>query len=205
MSDLPKRLQKAIRAESGIRLTPAETRRFESMLKQMEIEPKPVNVKPERREPIRGHIRWMIRRDMAEVLEIEERAFEFPWIEEDFNRCLRPRNRIHMVAEHEDRVVGFMIYEFHKAHLYLLKMAVSQEFRARTIGRQMIEKLIGKLSPKRYARLITDVPESNLGAQQFFAAMGCRAVEIRHRRDGESDYRFEYRVEVTTNVDEVTT
>ena len=27
---------------------------------------------------VRVHIRWMIRRDMAEVLEIERNAFEFP-------------------------------------------------------------------------------------------------------------------------------
>src|SRR4051812_2604533 len=49
---------------------------------------------------LRVHIRWMIRRDMAEVLEIERSAFEFPWFEEEFIRCLRQRNCIGMVAEH---------------------------------------------------------------------------------------------------------
>ena len=49
------------------------------------------------------HIRWMIRRDMAEVLEIERAAFEFPWFEEEFIRCLRQRNCIGMVAEHGER------------------------------------------------------------------------------------------------------
>lgn len=43
------------------------------------------------------HIRWMIRRDMQEVLEIEKSGFEFPWSEEDFIRCLRQRNCIGMV------------------------------------------------------------------------------------------------------------
>ena len=50
------------------------------------------------------HIRWMIRRDMPEVLDIENRSFEFSWTEEDFIRCLRQRNCIGMVAEHDDRV-----------------------------------------------------------------------------------------------------
>jgi hypothetical protein len=36
-----------------------------------------------------SHIRWMIRRDYAEVLAIEARGFEFPWCEDDFIRCLR--------------------------------------------------------------------------------------------------------------------
>ena len=51
------------------------------------------------KEQVRVHIRWMIRRDMPEVLDIENQAFEFPWTEEDFIRCLRQRNCIGMVAE----------------------------------------------------------------------------------------------------------
>ena len=44
-------------------------------------------------------IRWMIRRDMPEVLDIERLSFEFAWTEEDFLCCLRQRNCIGMVAE----------------------------------------------------------------------------------------------------------
>src|SRR4029078_10231989 len=55
---------------------------------------------------LRVHIRWMIRRDMAEVVDVERASFEFPWFEEEFIRCLRQRNCIGMVAEHAERVVG---------------------------------------------------------------------------------------------------
>ena len=66
------------------------------------------------------HIRWMIRRDMSDVLSIENESFEFPWSEQDFIRCLRQRNCIGMVAEVDDQIVGFMIYELHKTRLHLL-------------------------------------------------------------------------------------
>src|SRR4051794_39786908 len=66
---------------------------------------------------VRVHIRWMIRRDMPEVLAIEHASFDFPWGEEEFLRVLRQRNCIGMVAEHGERVVGFMIYELHKSKL----------------------------------------------------------------------------------------
>ena len=75
---------------------------------------------------VRIHIRWMIRRDMAEVLAIEAESFEFPWSEEDFIRCLRQRNCIGMVAELDDHVVGFMIYELHKNRLHVLNFAVAE-------------------------------------------------------------------------------
>jgi len=46
------------------------------------------------KQELKVHIRWMIRRDMPEILEIERQSFEFPWCEEDFVRCLRQRNCI---------------------------------------------------------------------------------------------------------------
>ena len=91
---------------------------------------------------VKVHIRWMIRRDMPDVLQIESQAFEFPWTEEDFIRCLRQRNCIGMVAEHEDQVVGFMIYELHKNQLHILNFAVCSEFRRLSVGAQMVGKLI---------------------------------------------------------------
>jgi len=78
------------------------------------------------------HIRWMIRKDMPEVLEIENSSFEFPWSEDDFIRCLRQRNCIGMVAEHGERVVGFMIYELHKTRLHVLNFAVAPTAHARS-------------------------------------------------------------------------
>jgi ribosomal-protein-alanine N-acetyltransferase len=57
---------------------------------------------------LRPHIRWMIRRDLPEVLRIENAAFPFPWSESDFLRCLRQRNTIGMSVEYDDRFVGFL-------------------------------------------------------------------------------------------------
>ena len=89
---------------------------------------------PQQKQEVAVHIRWMIRRDMAEVLAIENASFEFPWFEEDFIRCLRQRNCIGMVAEHDDQVVGFMIYELHKTLLHILNFAVSESMRSHGIS-----------------------------------------------------------------------
>ena len=120
----------------------------------------------------------MIRRDMQEVLQIEEEGFEFPWSEDDFIRCLRQRNCIGMVAEHGERVVGFMIYELHKTRLHLLNFSVNAEYRRKGIGHQMLGKLIGKLSSQRRTRILLEVRETNLAAQLFFRKMGFRAISL---------------------------
>jgi len=125
-----------------------------------------------------AHIRWMIRRDMPEVQEIEQRRFEFPWSEEDFVRCLRQRNCIGMVAEHGERIVGFMIYELHKNRLHILNFAVHPEYCRRGVGGQMVRKLISKLSPQRRSRIMLEVRETNLAAQLFFKQLGFRAISL---------------------------
>lgn len=130
------------------------------------------------KDKLRVHIRWMIRRDMGEVLQIEKGSFEFPWFEEDFVRCLRQRNCIGMVAEHGERVVGFMIYELHKTRLHVLNFAVAPEYRRMEVGEQMIEKLVSKLSSQRRTRISLEVRETNLNAQLFFKEHGFRATAV---------------------------
>lgn len=54
------------------------------------------------------HCRWMIRRDLPEVLTIEARCHERnPWQEEDFLQCLRQSNCIGMVVERGQEVDGY--------------------------------------------------------------------------------------------------
>lgn len=129
-------------------------------------------------ERLRIHVRWMIRRDMREVLALEQEAFEFSWSEEDFTRCLRQRNCIGMVAESGDSVVAFMIYELHRSRLHVLNFAVARSHRRLGIGGRMMEKLIGKLSPERRSRIVLEVRETNLPAQLFFRALGFRAISV---------------------------
>ena len=132
----------------------------------------------DQKQEVRVHIRWMIRRDMPEVLATEVESFEFPWLEEDFIHCLRQRNCIGMVAEHEDQVAGFMIYELHKSRIHVLNFAVAESYRRRGVGSQMIAKLIAKLSSQRRSRVILEVRETNLAAQLFFRENAFRAVSV---------------------------
>lgn len=123
-------------------------------------------------------IRWMIRRDMAEVLEIERQSFEFAWTEEDFLCCLRQRNCIGMVAESQNRIVGFMIYELLKSQLHVLNFAVAEWTRRQGVGQQMVEKLAGKLAQQRRQEIRLEIREGNLPAQLFFRSQGFCATNV---------------------------
>ena len=134
----------------------------------------------EQKQQVRVHIRWMIKRDMPEVLQIENNCFEFPWTEEDFLRCLRQRNHIGMVSESKSRIVGFMIYELQRTKLHVVNFAVQKALRRHGIGSQMVSRLISKLQSRRKTGITLKVRETNVGAQKFFYENGFRAIEILH-------------------------
>ena len=134
-------------------------------------------------------IRWLIRRDMPDVLDIERACFENAWDEEDFLTCLRTRNCIGMVAEHKHEIVGFMVYELHKSKLRILNFAVAPRAQGLGVGAQLIQRLQDKLSQQRRKQIIADVRETNLYAQLFFRAMGFRCVGVlrNHYEDTDED------------------
>jgi ribosomal-protein-alanine N-acetyltransferase len=149
------------------------------------------------KEQVRVHIRWMIRRDMPEVLQTEQESFEYSWTEEDFLRCLRQRNCIGMVAEQGEKVVGFMIYELHKSKLHILNFAVHPTQRRSGVGAQMVAKLISKLSSHRRTRITLEVRETNLAAQLFFRHEGFRAVRVLrayYEDSGEDAFLMQYKI-----------
>ena len=125
-----------------------------------------------------AHIRWMIRRDLTDVLAAERASFEYPWTEDDFLQCLRQRNCIGMVAEANERVVGFMIYELHSTRLHILNFAVAPHHRRSGVGGLMVGKLMGKMVSHRRAKITLAVRERNLPAQQFFRSQDFRATQV---------------------------
>ncbi len=145
------------------------------------------------------HCRWMIRRDLPEVLAIEQASFgEEGWTEEDFLQQLRERNVIGMVAGCSEKIVGYMIYGLHKSRLSVVNLAVDPSYRRQKsyetpdsqrtmqggVGSALVRKLIGKLSGHRRKRLTVLVRERNLGAQLFFRSLGLLAEKLDRRAYG---------------------
>jgi len=140
-----------------------------------------------KKQEMRVHCRWMIRRDIFEVLEIERESFDSPWEETDFVSCLRKDCCVGMVAEHDKLVVGFYVYELHSTRINILNFAVDSRFRHRGIGQQMVEELRRKLDAKRKRRLILEVRETNLDAQLFFRKCGFHATSVLEKYYVDSD------------------
>lgn len=138
------------------------------------------------------HITWMIRRHLPDVLEIEEQSFESPWTETEFHSALNQRNCIGLVAEHNDEILGFVVYKLCKAKIAIANLAVHLEYRRQGVGTAIIDKLKGKLSQKRQ-RVQFLASEQNLGGQLFLRAQGFRCNSIVKEVVSQDAYQFVFR------------
>lgn len=141
------------------------------------------------------HVRWMIRRDMQRVLEIQDQCYDWPWSEAEFRGFLKSRYIIGMVAEIEDQIVGYMVYELRRRSLDVLALAVDPGCRRCGVGRAMVDKLKSKLGADRRWFLRFEVEDRALDAHLFLRSMGCRAYRV--VRDAHEDpsvdmYKFQF-------------
>jgi ribosomal-protein-alanine N-acetyltransferase len=141
------------------------------------------------------HVRWMIRRDLSEMLVIERQSFDVPWTEDEFLTVLRGRNVVGMAADlngEVSEVAGYVIYESVGRHLEILNLAVARRHRRKGIGGQIIDQLKQKIMLQGRKSIHTRVRESNLDAHLFFQRQGFRAVRVirDHFDNGEAAYHF---------------
>lgn len=132
------------------------------------------------------HVRWCIRRDLSFLLDIESQLFPEPWTEDDFQKFLRARNAIGMVAEVLNRPVGSILFALHKESVHLHRIVVHPWFHRCKIGRTMVDKLKSKLFSHGRLHVTCDAPEELLPFQLFlkscgFVAEKCVGSTIRMR------------------------
>lgn len=83
------------------------------------------------------HVRWMIRRDVAEVLRIANSKNEQKVID-----LLKIRNTIGMVVEKNETILGYMIYDLYEKEIVVKHIKAETKF----AYVQLIDKLISKIS-----------------------------------------------------------
>ncbi len=146
-------------------------------------------------------LRPMTVEDIAHVLEIERTSFRTPWPADAYTHELK-ENRLatYIVANLEDRLVGYagMWVILDEAHITTI--AVEPEFRGQHIGERLLVGLIDA-GVERGARWMTlEVRKSNLTAQALYRKYGFR--EIGTRKGYYSDNREDAIVMWTGNLRE---
>lgn len=151
---------------------------------------------------VRENMRWMIRRDMPEILQIEGLCFRKPLSEHDFLQILRSKNAIGMVlptegpaSPHHGIILGYILYRLERGHIEIVNLAVHPEWQRSGIGTIIIDRMKQKVDQQRRSGLRVCVQEYLVEAQLFFKAQGFeyRKTMPRYFHDGGDGYWFDWR------------
>ena len=132
---------------------------------------------PTKKQETEVSICTMLNRHVPEVIYISELTSEDPLTEPDLKRLCRDRPVAVSVAELNEIIVGFMIYEIDERKLTITHLAVLPQRQRQGIAKRLVSKLTTptKLAKRRVEALIID---SNLQGHLFLSHIGFRAIEV---------------------------
>jgi len=124
-------------------------------------------------------IREMVESDLAQICFIERETFSEPWSEEDFRNSFTKQNNGYLVAEAQEKIIGYCGFWGIAGEGYIYNVAVRKEFRRQQVGFLMLKELIKKASDKGVTALTLEVRCSNEAALQLYDRLGFESLGVR--------------------------
>ncbi len=124
-------------------------------------------------------IRFMDRRHIPQVLEIERVSYPAPWSETTFSNEMISGVSVAIVALVGESVAGYVVGWVVADQLHIANIAVSPGHQRRGIGNGMMTWLLEEAVRKGCTSSSLEVRESNLAARSMYGGLGYRSVAIR--------------------------
>lgn len=123
------------------------------------------------------HVRWYIRRDLEEMIDIEYQCFPKPWSENDFFQTLQNRKVSAFVAEYREKIIGYLVFELRKKYINIFNLAVHPDYQRQGVATELVKNLKTRLLNER-TKLKAEVADYNLDAHLFFKSQEFKAIKI---------------------------
>jgi len=128
--------------------------------------------------------------DLAAVMEIELRAYEFPWSEGNMRDCINS-NYYCCVYRLDDRRVGYAVISVAAGEAQILNICIDPDMQGQGLGRRLLQHLIAEAGRRNADTLFLEVRASNRAAIALYDAAGFNEVGQRHgyypAKDGRED------------------
>ena len=123
-------------------------------------------------------IRKMTLADLPDVMEIENRAYQYPWTKGIFNDCLIARYDS-FVCEDKEKIIGYAILDVAVDEAHILNLCVDPSEQGKGLGHMMLEHLIA-IAQKKFADFIMlEVRPSNKAAISLYEKWGFNEIGVR--------------------------
>lgn len=118
--------------------------------------------------------------DLAEIMVIEQRAYDFPWTQQIFRDCLRAGYHGFVLALPAE-IIGYFMLSVAAGEAHVLNICVDPGEQRRGHGRRLINRAIDLARWHRVQRVFLEVRPSNLAAAHLYQEIGFNEIGRRPR------------------------
>ncbi|MGH7835822.1 MAG: ribosomal protein S18-alanine N-acetyltransferase [Candidatus Binatia bacterium] len=117
--------------------------------------------------------------DLDQVMKIERASFSSPWSYRFFMEELKAPCARSLLAEVEERAVGYIVYWTLPQEVDVHNVAVERSYRRRGIARLLLQSVIDEAAHQSLERVTLEVRKSNQPAQLLYRCLGFTTKGIR--------------------------
>jgi len=125
-------------------------------------------------------IRPMLEADLDGILEIEGRAYPYPWSRGVFKDCLRSGYSC-WVADLDKSIRGYGVLSVAAGESHILNVCIDPDCQGGGFGRAMMHHLMERAEDFHAEAIYLEVRPSNKSAYQLYTSLGFN--EVGHRKD----------------------
>lgn len=123
-------------------------------------------------------LRPMREADVSTIMEIERRAYAFPWTAGIFRDCLRV-GYCCWILEQEAEILAYGVMSVGAGEAHILNICVRPESQGQGLGRHVLNHLLNLARRHRADTALLEVRPSNEPALRLYRSLGFNEVAIR--------------------------
>lgn len=117
----------------------------------------------------------MHRDDVAAVMKVEEKIYDYPWTKGIFMDCIRVGYEC-WVARLDNSIIGYMVFSIGAGESHVLNLGVDLSHQGEGIGRHMLGHLIDIARIRLVDTVLLEVRPSNHAAIHLYLSSGFNEI-----------------------------
>ena len=116
--------------------------------------------------------------DLDQVLENEERSYQFPWTGGNFSDCLAARHECRLLLL-DAEIIGHGILAVGPEEAHLLNVCVRRDHQGSGYGRTLVVHMLERAKIRGARMIFLEVRPSNLAAIGLYHSLGFNEIGVR--------------------------
>ena len=117
--------------------------------------------------------------DVPRILDIERRAYPFPWTEGIFKDCLKVGYSAWLVQGARGEILAYAFMSMAVGEAHILNLCVEPAYQAQGLGRFMLDHLLEIARNANMTLVLLEVRRSNTAARRLYDGAGFTTFGVR--------------------------